>query len=65
MAAYGAYTNGKKIRKIQGNPRARFNQKGLIVWHTTKIGVHDWLKKYGTNKQKKQFLKPKSIIYKY
>jgi len=54
--AYGIYRNGKKIRKIIGNPRANNNQRGLVVWTDTKAGVKSWVRKWGTKKQKDKYL---------
>ena len=52
--AYGFYKSGQKYKvlKIQGNPRAKYNQKGMLVWSTTKPQVISWVKKWGTKKQK-------------
>jgi hypothetical protein len=54
--AYALYKNGRKIRKIKGNPRAASNQEDLVVWAPTKSGVKSWVKKWGTKKQKERFL---------
>lgn len=55
--AYGIKRNSTKIIKIIGNPRARHNQRGLIVWDSRKKGVESWVRKWGTPAQKKKFLK--------
>lgn len=54
--AYAIYRNGQKIRKIEGNPRAPSNQKGLVVWAPTQAGVKSWVRKWGTKKQKEKYL---------
>jgi len=54
--SYGIYKNGIKIKKIEGNPRSPSNQKGMVVWSSTKKGVKTWVKRWGTKKQKEKFL---------
>lgn len=54
--AYAVYRGGRKIRKVVGNPRSPTNQKGLVVWAPTHRGVKDWVKKWGTKKQKEAWL---------
>lgn len=54
--AYAIYHKGQKIRKIEGNPRAPSNQKGMVVWSPTKSGVKNWVKKWGNKKQKEKYL---------
>ncbi len=56
--AFGLYRKGKggSLRKIQGNPRSKGNQKNIIVWEPTKKGVKGWIRSYGTHSQKKRHL---------
>lgn len=58
--AYGLYRQ-EVIKKIKGNPRSVENQKGLIMWADSKNEVLDWIKKWGTKKQKQQFVGGQSI----
>ena len=53
---YAIYRGGKRIRKIRGNPRSPSNQRGLVVWDRTRKGVKQWVREWGTKKQKQKYL---------